>query len=377
MADTISLDPEVETEEQSPVEAQGSEAPELSSSADPAPSPDAAPPAQTGSDRPRDASGKFVSPKVAAVPAASSDPLAPPTNAAPIDPAAPTTEPPVPPVASSPSTAQPSGQQFTFKANRQAYTIEGATIEPGKGLVIPEAQIPHVKKHLSAGVYWESNRRQIEQDVARRVEEATTTNKAEAEKYHGIALKLFDLLADPAQLSRLVSDHGREFDLLRRELSIEMRATPTPAKPAVAPEDQTAHLEAAASRSLSEAIEDVVDEAYEGLFSAEDLQEVRDAMQGRLAAYFVQHEGQWYLDTHKVKADLDRDARRIKAVKEAEAKAKAEIEKIAKAQAFNAKRDVPKSTPPTVAAGNSPAPAVTTPLSSNYEEWARRNGLTA
>lgn len=299
------------------------ESPDASAAATSSPTDEA-----VGSDRPRDERGRFLK--------RDGSPVAPDEQAkleAEAVPAIPTTpKPPAPMV--------PAGEPFVFRADGQKIPIQGASLSE-TGLHIPIDQVPLIRQLLSEGVAHRGSWRQKEAEFNRRIEEASTVEKARADKYNAAAIFLFDKVNDPTWLQQLVNDPDRELGLLRRELGLELKTreiqAPRVQTPA-APQPQEPD-EAQLTQAFGTVLHDEVDELLEdprlkGLFSPDDIKDLKDDFLARMPAYAHVENGQYFVDREAVKRAFDREVKTQQRIKQAAAEA-------AKAREFNEKRNAP------------------------------------
>lgn len=354
------LEPTAGVEETQPT-AEAPAAPEPSAPSAPADEAATTEPAAAVSTRQRGPDGRFIKAdgtqaseaEHAAIVAA--DPASPPS--------------PVPPPA-------PVTQPFVVRGDGQRHTLPGTINEKGE-LTIPAEHVPGYKQLLAEGLAHRGSWRQKEQDYQRQIEEAGAVKGAEAEKWFGILSKLYVKLTDPDTLRTLAAD-PREVDYLKRELELEhqmaeigapkLREAP-PQDPAV----EQQQLRVAATDTLREYVEELLEspQARSVYTTPEDREKAIKRYERRLAAYFVEQDGQGLLlDTLIVKEDFDEEL----ALRQAQI---AQAKERQKAEEFNAKRNVPPVAPPPVVSPRGPGGNGTTGVRTfkTREEYQKAMGI--
>jgi hypothetical protein len=314
------------------------------------------------SDRPRDTQGRFM--KRDGSPVAPDEQARLEAAATPV-PATPTTPPaPAPPVV-------PAGEPFVFRAEGQKIPIPGASLSD-QGLHVPIDQVPAIRQLLAEGMAHRGSWRQKEAEFNRRIEEASTVEKARADRYNAAAVFLFDKVNDPTWLQQLVNDPERELGLLRRELGLELKTremqapkAQTPAAPQPQEVDEAQLTQAFSAALLDEVDELLEDPRYKGLFSPEDIKELKDDYTARMAAYAHVDNGQYFVDRETVKRAFDREVKTQQRIKQAAAEAQ-------KAREFNEKRNAPAAPiVPVVSTKGSGGNGSGAKVYKNRDEWRK------
>ena len=265
--------------------------------------------------------------ELAAMAKAEPKPVAEPAPAA-----KPVAETPPPVAAAPPVVPVPAAQPFLFRADGQRIPVEGAMLAPDGTLTIPAAQVAQIRTLLAAGVRHNGTYVQERKQWEEKASTASAAEKARAEKYNAVSLKLFDVV------ERLLVDKPEEFASLRRELALDLREADlnAPKTTPVASPD-----EAVLERNARTTLQDAVDEYFDNptaaaLFSPDDRKELNAAVQQMLNAYFVDQDGEILLDLHALRAHLDREVKLQQRARQVSADAEATARKAREAAAFNA-----------------------------------------
>jgi hypothetical protein len=320
------------------------------------------------SDRPRDASGRFM--KRDGTPVAPDEQAALEAQAS--VPATPTTSPaPQPP-------SSPAGEPFVFRADGQKIPIPGSMLTADGALSIPADQVPVIRQLLAEGVAHRGSWRQKESEYQRRIEEAGSVEKAKADKYNQAAMHLFDTVNNPEWLQTLVNDPERTLAYLRKDLGYllkeadlkapQPKTVQTPQQPQ---EVDQAQLAQAFGKALSEEIEDRLDDPkVKALFSPEERKELTEAFVEQMNAFYAEHEGQVSISLDALDKAFQREVRKQQMIKQAAAEA-------AKAREFNEKRNAPAPTlPPVVSTKGPGSTGSTTKKFQSREEWRKSMGMS-
>ncbi len=359
MLETEVLDAPAVAEEAAAPTTDAPEAPEIASAAAEAEPTDA-----PISDRPRDTQGRFL--KRDGSPVASDEQASLEAKASSLATTAP----------ASPA-AVPTGEPFVFRADGQKIPIPGASLTADGALAIPPDQVPVIRQLLAEGMAHRGSWRQKEADYQRQVSEAGAVEKANAEKYNGAALWLFDKLNDDNFLMALATDPSRERAYLRRELGLMLSEAAAKApRPSAQPQTQQAEpdeaaVEQAFTSALTEELDDLMDDPQvKALFAAEDRTEIQQAFRDNMAAFAAMHEGELKLDLHKLKKAFDREVGLHRKAKQAQVDAQ-------KATAFNDARK-PTNTPiaPALSTRGPGATGPTTKKFATREEYNKHMGLS-
>ena len=317
------------------------------------------------SDRPRDAHGRFM--KRDGTPVAPDEQAA--LEAQALAPATATTSPAAP----TPTTT--AGEPFVFRADGQKIPIPGSTLAPDGSLSIPPDQVPVIRQLLAEGVSHRGSWRQKEQEYQRRIEEASSVEKARADKYNHAAVFLFDKVNDPNWLQALVNDPERELGLLRRELGLELKqreiVAPRVQEQVQQQEPDEAQLTAAFGAALTDEVDELLeDPRIRGVFSPEDVKDLKDDFIARMAAYAAQIDGEYFVDRQAVKRAFDREVKLLQRAQKAR-------EDAVKAAEFNARRAQPAPNLPPVVSTKAPpaAPATAGTGPSSRDEWRKKMGI--
>lgn len=324
----------------------------------PAPAADTAAPPDAPAGPPRGPDGKFVSaatttpePSVGDAPASAPDPSAP---AVPKPEAAPNAPP-----ASAPSGAQP----FTFRASGQRIPIEGALYEPGKGLVIPDAKVPDIRRLLAHGHEYATQGIQRERELKQQISALQAQSAAQKEA-EDAELKVYkdwflELVQDQsgARLLKAVENFAGESALLseraaraKLEKQIAAQQAAKPAQPEQTPEAQSAAL----AQSIVRVATDFTEELREsGAYGA-----LTDADWKYLAGLASQNP-RWFLGEQDGEVVFDGQLMLewAKQRQDARTEAAKQSREVAKATEYNAKRAQPAAAAPPPAAKAPPAPA--------------------
>ena len=310
----------------------------------------------TASARPRDEHGRFTKQELAKQASDAANAVVPAVADAPT--------PPAPP--------PPKGDPFVFRADGQKIPVPGATLTADGALTIPPDQVPGIRQLLAEGVTYRGSWRQKEQDFQRQIQEATSVEKARAEKYNNAAVILWN------RVEQLLADSPQELALFRREMDLELRSAdlkiPKVAEPPKPITDDPVQLEKAARAGLDEYIEELLElpEAKAAGFTAEERQALKARFQRRLQAYYVEHPekaGEIVLDTELPLEDF-RDELKTRAfyAKQAEEKAKA--------TQFNAARATPVVQAPPVVSTRGAGGSTAAPTQySDREAWRKAMGI--
>lgn len=306
-----------------------------------------------GSDRARDANGRFV--KQDAGPPDAAKVAETTALAAP------------PPVAVAAPPAPAAGEPFVFRAEGQRIPVQGATLSADGQLTIPADQVPAIRQLLSEGVIYRSSYRKERDGLQEQIKTANAASDAKAAKYNKASVILWDRVAS------LLQENPHELELLRRELDLELRSAdlniPKAAPEPAAPDPK--QLESAARSVLEEELESLLDGPQaKALYTPDERKALTARYQRRLQAYFVEHEGSVALDREILKADFDDE------VKDRQAARKL-AEDARKAAEFNAKRNQPAvNAPPVVQTKAPPVVASDAKKPSTRDEWRQRQGMT-
>lgn len=373
-----------------PVDAGGS-APESTSVAPdagaPSPAADAAAPSAPSAGTPRGPDGRFTS--------AATQPPAPLDAASVADPSAPaaldttTTDPSAPnappAAAPTPSTAP---QPFTFRASGTRVPIEGATYEPGKGLVIPDAQVQQVRRLLAHGYEYATAGLQRERDFQQRIaemEQAMQAAQSGSDAELEVQKAWFrDLLGDTtgARLLQAVQNFEGEAALLseramRAKLEAQLKAQQAarPAEPQVTPEQQQQQLVQTLVKFSGEFVEDLKESGEFAALTESDWSTLAGLVAKKPGMVYGERDGmaefdgtlmyEWAQDRQKLRAESQK-----------------QTQQVAKAAEYNAKRQAPPAAPPPP---KPPAPARReeddnesilvkhAKGQAKYEEWQRKH----
>lgn len=364
---------------------------------DPAPTPTApeAPAADTapsGSDtgagqptsdgQPRDEHGRFTS--------TSGDPTPPttaPDVASPPASAGPSTDPNDPldnrsphPGAPQPVVEPTQATPLTFRAGGQTRTYDGAEILPDGSIKISPDAIAKFRNDLGAAYTyhstWQETLARTKQEAQQLAQDAT----AKASTFEGIAELLF------AKLQPLMDQ--REFELLAKELVLDMRTAGVTSKPHVAqaaePQPQPQEIEQLRFSAQKTLVDEVLTHLTHNPTYAKLAPDdpARDDLLNyyleTLPAYFDEVDGQVMLNRNKVELVLKRESRRhedVQKVKTEEAGKMAALQAAIDKNAANGK--VP-NLPPVVAGRGSPPPGdsqKTFKTRADYDAWKASYGL--
>lgn len=282
------------------------------------------------------------------------------------------TEPVTPPVVQPPA---PKGDPFTFRAEGQRIPLNGAFLTPDGALTVAPEQVPQVRQLFADAIAFRTTWRQKEADFKQQVEQAGAVEKARADKYNRAAILMWDRMTSPEWIRAAATD-PRELEYLRRELDLELKQAdltiPKAEQPRqAAPQQDPQQLESQARDVLKGYVEELLERPQAK--AVYDTQEKRQALekrlQRRLAAYFVDQDGQLALHENRVDEDFEEELNERLAAKQ-------EAEKARKAAEFNAKRNQPApNVPPVVSTKAPPSQAPQNTRYDSREEWRRKNGI--
>lgn len=283
--------------------------------------------------------------------------------------------------AQEPQKDEPKGSPLTFRAGGREQTFQGAERFPDGSVRVSAESLPRLLNDLShAHTYQTTWRREMEESK-RQHQSAIEEVTAKATSYEQVAVRLFERLEEFMET--------KEYNLLARELDLDLRLAGTPSRtPTTTQLQQASQSQGDAEQIRSQAQQTLFDQvlttiahnpAYAALTPDE---QSRNDLLGyfleTMPAYFVEHEGQVVLDTHKVNAVLAREARRITDVAEAKAQAQKEVQALKEAMEKNAANAKNPDLPPVVGTRNTAPPSSGNRQFKNraeYDAWRQANGL--
>lgn len=292
--------------------------------------------------------GKIVAGEAPAAPSEASVPsvAAPLTPEAPVAPIVPTF----------------AGDPFEVRGGGRKHAIPGAVIDKDGWVHIPPDAKGQTASLLAAGIHHNSTWQQERQTFQQQIQQAEARAELRSKKYNDASVFLFDKLAG------FLGDHPQELSMIQRELGLMLKSADldipkTPAQPEVSQEQ----IEQRFAATLTDYIDEVLETVPGGLFTAEDIADLKATAQRRMAAYAAEHEGDLVLDTHAVKADLAREVKLAQRAQQKALEATTAAQKAKAAAAFNA-ANTPK--PPAVPPRKpSPTPAHAAAPSGQKPSW--------
>lgn len=290
-------------------------------------------------------------------------------QAVPAEPAA-LVEAPVAPVTPDPVPVTPAAEPFTFRANGQKHAIEGLTVAPEKAEL--------VRSLLVDGMNHRQNFPRMQAEWKQRLAQAEQMVEAKSGKYNKASVVLWD------KLSQLLADQPQELEMTRREVALMLKEADMaiPQQPTAQPEVDEAQMEQAARATLTGYVEELFEDtpSAKQFFTDEDKKDFAAAVQHRLNAYFVEHQGEIVLDTEAVKKDFEREIRLAQRAHQARETAARDAQKAKQAAAFNAAQVAkptatatptkPKPTPARAAAPSGQKPGWDQSFKSAWEDEA-------
>jgi hypothetical protein len=319
-------------------------------------------------------------------PATADQPDAPPSEGTPRDehgrfakrdgeqpPAAQGTPPaPVPgqPPQTLPTSAPPAPQPFAFRSNGQRVPLEGATYEPGKGLLIPDGPaLQHARQLMARGHEYhtvgharEQQYRQTIQQLQQAAESRTQQDDAELAVYRNWFL---EILNDPS--GDTLIERAQNFNLLAPALKEQARAAKLEKeieamraqtqRPQVSPEQETQQLVQSVYRVAGDFLEELKEDGQYAALTPADWKDLTDMIRKRPGALVEDVNGETLLNTEPIRDQAERFKRiRTEAAEQTRA--------TAKATQYNAQRAAPAA-PPTKPA---PVARATVPAEPETEE---------
>lgn len=285
--------------------------------------------------------------------------------------------PPVVPVAQPPQPVVATPEPFVFRADGQRIPIPGSSVSSEGALTIPADQVPAIRQLLAEGVSHRGSWRQKEAEYQRQVTESSAVERARGDKYNKAAVTMLETIESPEWQNEFTTDPQRALFYLKRELGIMLKESDLDAPrakeaPKVDEAVQQQQLETAARETLTEYLEELLDtpQAKAIYATPAERQAALTRYTRRMAAYYVEKDGQLQLHENAVDDDFNEDLKTRQAVKQAASDAQ-------KAHAFNAKRNVPPVTAPPVVStkGPSASGSGSRPKFASKEEYNKAMGL--
>jgi hypothetical protein len=117
-------------------------------------------------------------------------------------------------------------EPFKYKVNGEERAFEGAHRIPGEGLIFTEDAVPKLQLELSRAATLEAQNRELyqrQQAIERLGGSKAIESLTLSEARHKAAVnRLAQILQDPEQLTRLVTEEG-ELDRVKREIALDIR----------------------------------------------------------------------------------------------------------------------------------------------------------
>src|SRR3990167_4620932 len=223
--------------------------------------------------------------------------------------AAPPTSPP--PAATPPPPAPTPGEPFVFRADGQKIQVPGAAVSTDGTLTIPADQVPTIRQLLAEGVSHRGSWRKEKAESDRQLAEAHAAVDAVKEKYSEVGTLMYRILFDdPAALQALIDSPDRR-ELLQDRLALmwersDLKAPKATKAPDADAGQQNQQLEQAARQTLAEYVDELLETPQaRAIYATEkDREEVKARYVRRLAAYFVDQDGELALHENAVDADF-------------------------------------------------------------------------
>lgn len=333
----------------------------------PAPAPDGAAPPDASGGPPRGPDGKFVSAATTALEPPPPDADASASGKDPSDPAAAPKEPPATP--GSPQAPQ-APVPFTFRASGQRIPIEGALYEPGKGLTIPDAKLPDVRRLLAHGYEYATEgvkrERQLRQQIGELTQSQGAAKAAEDAELSVYKEWFVDLLSDAsgAKLLDAVQNFSGTSALLAAKaeaarLRKQSELTASPKAPETTPEAQQQQIVQSLVRVGADYVEEMRESGGYAALTEEDWKAAAAMVAKRPALFYAVVDGEGHFDAEPlIEWAKDRQALRAESAQR--------TQQVAKATEYNAKRAAAPPAPSAL-----PRPAAPTKSAAEEEESIR------
>lgn len=328
--------------------------------------------------QPRDENGRFA-PKTEAASSSDVTSAAAPvgSSAPPLDNRSPH-ESAVAPVADEP-------KPLTYRAAAREHTYPGAERHADGSVVFKPEAYSNLLNDLAAAQTYKTTWRDTLERTRNESRAAIEETSAKAQSYERIAERLFAVLGDPNELEKLIANHDREYQLLARELSLDLKGTGVPPTRTgqAAMQDAGAdpeQLKFAAQQTLVDEVLTTIAHTPTFAALAPDEASRNDLLNyflETLPAYFEEQNGQIVLDRHKVKRVLEREYQRHDAVAKAKADAAKEAKALKEAMERNAATSTAPNLPAAIPSRGSPAPGNGTRkmTRADWEAYQREHGL--
>jgi hypothetical protein len=290
---------------------------------------------------------------------------------APSEPSIPKVEAPLAPVAEVPAPIAPIGEPWTVRGAGQKHAIPGAILtQDGKLVVEGPENIARHRDIVAAGIQHLTNYGREKQEWTQRVQQAEAMADAKAAKYNSTATMLYDILTDDEKLQRFINNLDDQRALLKDRISLHLEKADLkiPRAPQQA-EQSGEEFETKFVRLYDSSLEELLDDAPKGLFTAEDVADLKAAYIRRINAYAVEHPQtkETVLDFEELQKDFAREVRLAQRAQAAAIKAAEDAKKAKAAAAFNA-ANTPKAPAPTPAKPR-PTPALAAAPSGQKPSW--------
>jgi hypothetical protein len=277
---------------------------------------------------------------------------------------------------------------FSFRANGQVHSLEGAEEYPDGSVYIPANLVPQIKQDQSNALHYRTVWRQQLEQAKSEGREQVEALSAQAKATEAVAMRLLDVLDNPTELQRIATD-PREAELLKRALALTFkesapRQMSAPSQNGSAQNGLPAQGQAEALQQQAQAtLEDEVltalahDPKYAQL--ARDPETQQDLVQTfllTLPSYFAEQNGQVVLDRYAVRNMLDREAKKAQAVYTANNQAARVAAELKAAAAKNAlKGNAPKIPSAVPTRGSAPPGEQVSAGFRDAMEWKRAMGI--
>ena len=271
-------------------------------------------------------------------------------------------------------TADAAPEPFTFKSDKQSFSLDGAQYIKGEGVYIPESQMERTRQLLSNGVYLERNWQRQKQEWETRIaetEQRVAKDVIEREqRANALLAELDQVLSNPEALQTFYENltvHGPALKERAKARILEERLREIEGKTTSQQQEQSQAQEAEDKvEAFRETVEQLKADPRFKVFSESDWQEYEQEMADLESVLFVRQEDGLYIDTDRMLKSAERRASLLSRITK-------QSTDLNKAASFNRLRSQHKPKPSEVREVVREEEA---PKPKTRDEWRRQIGLT-